>query len=556
MSAEKNIDHCVEEELAELRRALGAAEREQSRLRGELETMIHQLPRLRQLIEHSTDIMLLVNEEGVIADCNRAASAELAYPRDGLYGMHISELWAGTGPVLVGALEQAQPHRHSILTGALLRLDGTQLPIEAHIAAFDDNGAHFRVVVARNVSDRQQLELALRDIQEQLAFVNARQSLEQELQKSNRLEALGTLAGSLAHDFNNIFSVIRGNVEIVLDLPADEQQEALDDAREGLEQAATMAHQLLTFSRGGTVVRKSINSTQWLVSSSRLAMSGSAHALTLSLADDLPDIEIDEGQLTQVLHNLIKNAQQAMPTPGTISVAACVGEALPGGKETLCVYVEDEGGGIPEELVGRVFDPFFTTKEEGTGIGLATSQKIVREHGGTLRTLPNPGAGARFEITLPISTNSALQPGWDARCSPRAEDLRGMRVLLMDDEANVRGVIARILRAAGATVDECARGEDAVALYRSSLEGDTPYDATVLDLVIRRGMGGIKTIGLLREMDPLVRAIVCSGYSDEAVRERFRALGFYAYVAKPFSSAHLVGAICDAITGRARSLHG
>tara|TARA_R110002073_G_scaffold24260_6_gene81995 strand:+ start:15980 stop:17650 length:1671 start_codon:yes stop_codon:yes gene_type:complete len=556
MGAQQDIDHSAQDEVAELKLALVAAGREQARLQSELETIIDQLPRLRQLIEHSTDIMLLVDEEGVIADCNRAAAVELRYPRDGLYGTHISELWAGTSASLSTALEQAEPTQHSILTGDLVRLDETQLPIEAHIAAFDDGGSRYRVVVARNVSDRQQLELALRDIQEQLAFVNERQNLEQVLQKTNRLEALGTLAGSLAHDFNNIFSVIRGNVEIVLDLPEDEQQEALDDAREGLEQAATMAHQLLTFSRGGTVVRKSIDSKQWLASSSRLAMSGSTHALSLSLADDLPDIEIDEGQLTQVLHNLIKNAQQAMPTPGTISVAACLGEILPDCKEALCVYVEDEGEGIPEELAGRIFDPFFTTKEEGTGIGLATSQKIVREHGGTLRTLPNPGAGARFEIALPISTNSALQTSWDARCSPRAEDLRGMRVLLMDDEANVRGVIARILRAAGATVDECDRGEDAVALYRASLDGDTPYDATVLDLVIRTGIGGIKTIGLLREMDPSVRAIVCSGHSDEAVRERFRALGFCAYVAKPFSSAVLVGAIADAIKGRARSHHG
>ncbi len=530
---------------------LRAATRDRDRLENELTNVIHQLPRLRQMIEHSTDIMLLVDEACTIRDCNRSATVELGYPRDGLHGRDVRNLWVGDASGLVAGLEQAQPGQHTILTGDLSRQDETRIPIEAHIAAFDEGAHRYRVVVARNVSDRQQLELSLRHIQEQLAFVHERRAMEQELQKSNRLEALGTLAGGIAHDFNNILAVIRGNVEILSELPEDEREEAREDALEGLRQATNMAQQLLTFSKGGTVIRRPTDTAAWLSSCCRLAMSVSNHELILDLDDALPSVEIDEGQMTQVVHNLLKNAQEAMTKRGAITVTGRLGEDSGFDTPVLVISVRDQGPGIASDLAQRVFDPFFTTKEEGTGIGLATSHKIVREHEGVLRTAATEGAGATFEIVLPVAAASTSSTFTSRPSADQIPDLTGLCVLLMDDEQNVRSVIARTLRFAGAQVEECERGEDATKLYQSRLEQGSPYDAAVLDLVIRKGMGGIATIAKLRELDPGVLAIVCSGYSDEAVRDRFHSLGFHGYVSKPFSPSELVGAIADAVAEHA-----
>jgi PAS domain S-box-containing protein len=377
------------------------------------------------------------------------------------------------------------------------------------------------------------LVLAFRDITE-------RRRIESELAKTQKLEALGLLAGGIAHDFNNLLTVLLGHLSLLSHARGLDGRETrnLEAAQTAVLRARDLTQQLLTFSRGGTPVREAASIAEVISESASFVLSGSKVRCEIELPEDLWVVEIDAGQISQVINNLLINAMQAMPEGGTVTVR---GENLDRPPSSLkagryvVIEVIDQGVGIPREYQSRIFDPYFSTKEKGRGLGLASAYSIAKQHDGLLEVASQPGQGTTFSLYLPASETQAVAPPPD-----EAEALTGSgRVLIMDDDDEVRSVTGAMVEQLGYRVEHAADGAEAVELYRRALAGTDPFDAVIMDLTIPGGMGGQAAIRHLLHLDPAVRAIVASGYSNDPVLSSYRAYGFRDRISKPFRSDDL-----------------
>ena len=426
--------------------------------------------------------------------------------------------------------------------GARLALPGPEAPNvfeEARAADLVTRRGDRRLVelagspILQASGDYTGLVLVIRDVTE-------KRQLEDELAKGQKLEALGLLAGGIAHDFNNLLTVLLGSLSLIgLGRHVDERTEGhLADAETAVLRARDLTQQLLTFSRGGAPVRKAGSISEVIRDSASFVMSGSNVRCDIELPADLWVVEIDAGQISQVINNLLINANQAMPDGGTVRV---IGNntrqpppSLPAGKY-VAIDVIDHGVGIPKSHQSRVFDPYFSTKQEGRGLGLASAYSIAKNHEGLLTVESRPGEGTVFSLFLPASREPAAGPGADLDT-----DLTGGgRILIMDDEDAVRHVTGSIVEQLGFQVAYAANGQEAVDRYRRAMAAEEPYDAVIMDLTIPGGMGGQEAIGHLRAIDPAVRAIVMSGYSNDPVLAEYGDYGFCARIGKPFAAYEL-----------------
>ena len=354
----------------------------------------------------------------------------------------------------------------------------------------------------------------------------------QEILKAQKLESIGVLAGGIAHDFNNILTAILGNISLARYQMQEPEKVAkrLEDAEGAVARARDLTQQLLTFARGGEPVKKVIEVPGFLREAAAFALHGSSVGCTFILADDLWPLEADEGQLVQVVHNLVINAVQAMPEGGALVIRAQNAGFRGEGEGFVEISVSDTGAGISEQHLERIFDPYFTTKQQGSGLGLASCYSIVKKHGGTITAESDLGTGSTFRVVLPASR----------RLQPRRPELgsalsRGTsRVLVMDDEKIVRVLAQAILEQLG-YLAECAEdGAQAAELYRKARERGEPFAAVILDLTVPGGIGGKEAIQMLLNIDPQVKAIVCSGYSTDPVMANHREYGFSAVLCKPY----------------------
>jgi PAS domain S-box-containing protein len=370
--------------------------------------------------------------------------------------------------------------------------------------------------------------------------ITERTRMEDELHKAQKLESLGLLAGGIAHDFNNILTAIVGGVTLArrcVQQP-ELQQETLEMAEKACIRARELTQQLLTFSRGGAPVRKPGSIAELLQETARFALRGSNVRCEISLQDDLHIVEMDAGQMSQVVNNLLINAAQAMPKGGTVSLCAVNHgvEDSDGRRPSLRpgsyvhISVRDEGDGIPDAHLPNIFDPYFTTKPAGTGLGLATCYSIVRRHDGHIEVETHPGRGTTFHIYLP-STERTCPPSEEP---PMPESKRGGAILLMDDDAMVREVGAEMLRLLGFEVVMVNDGHAAIQKYREALEAGHRFDAVILDLTVPGAMGGREAAGILRRIDKHARLIASSGYSTDPVMADHAEYGFDGVVAKPY----------------------
>ena len=383
----------------------------------------------------------------------------------------------------------------------------------------------------------------------------SRLRLESELRRADKLESLGVLAGGIAHDFNNALTGISAHIglarmELGDDAPA---QEILEEAEQACRRAASLSRQLLTFSKGGMPVRKFVALEPLLRQAASFAATGSPSICRFAFAPGLAGVEVDEGQIGQLVHNLVLNATQAMPHGGTVTVGAAnvqVGadsdlSLEPG--EYVEVTVHDTGPGISPEHIERLFDPYFTTKETGSGLGLTVGYSVARNHDGCLTVKSPPGEGATFHLYLPAARDRG--PG-----EPRASNggsIRPVSILFMDDEPSIRRATARALVLMGHRVDEAVDGAEAVRLYRERSEAGEPYDAIVLDLTVPGGMGGSDAFAAIREIDPGVCAIVSSGYSSDPVMATAREHGFAGVLPKPYTPSDLLAVLAQVFAGPA-----
>ncbi len=416
-------------------------------------------------------------------------------------------------------------------TVTLTSRDGSEHVIEQVASPIRDNKNEVAGVV-----------LVFRDI-------TARQRAEAERRKAETLEQLGLLAGGIAHDFNNLLTAIIGNISLASLLlpPDDEMMTRLDDAKNASMRARDLAQQLLTFARGGAPIKKTASIGKLIQDTVSFSLRGSRNRSEFDFAPDVASAEIDAGQISQVIANLVVNADQAMPNGGTLNVSCdnfcydthdvVIEDLAPG--DYVRVRIRDEGVGIPEKYIKRIFDPYFTTKAKGNGLGLATAYSIIKNHNGLMTVESQVHVGTTFTIYLPAAAVEEEEAPVEAP-REKTEEITGTgRVLVVDDEDAIRDLVEFTLTRLGYEVSQAATALQGVELYHQKLRAGKRFDLVILDLTLPGGMGGKEALKKLIEIDPTVNAIVSSGYATDATMSRYEDFGFRGCIAKPYEAAEL-----------------
>lgn len=373
--------------------------------------------------------------------------------------------------------------------------------------------------------------------------VTEEKRMEEELLRQKKIESLAILAGGLAHDFNNLLTGILGNISLVkLDMPrGDGHYKRLEACETAGLRAQKLTQQLLTFSRGGEPVKRVARLERVIRESVDFAMSGSPVAVIYRFADNVLPVEVDEGQISQVFHNLAINAVHAMPGGGNLDISmrnADPAHLRPpmSGRSCVEIIVADQGVGIPREHLSKVFDPYFTTRENGKGLGLTSVYTIIKRHDGHIRLESETGVGTTFYIYLPASSASP-EPGEKPEKKSRA-NMQG-RILLMDDEAIIRQVAGDILRSLGYQVDMAEHGMQALEMFQKEFDAGRPYDLVIMDLTIPGGMGGKEATQILLSRFPQAKILVSSGYSTDPAMSEYQKYGFLGVISKPYRIAEM-----------------
>lgn len=492
---------------------------------------------LQTIIETEPECVKLVASDGALLMMNRA----------GLAMIEADSLDQVKGQVIYPLI--APEHRKAFKTHVEAIFRGEQGILEFDMVGIKGRRLRLesRSVPLRNANDEIIALLGVtRDITE-------RKKLEEELVKAQKLESVGLLAGGIAHDFNNLLTAILGNINLAkMHLkPGDKALERLVEAEKASLRTKDLTHQLLTFSKGGAPVKKTASIAEVIKESARFALRGSKVHCDFIIPDDLRPVEIDEGQMSQVVNNLIINADQAMPDGGGIrvecrNVAVQEADALPlKGGTYVKISFKDHGSGIAPEHISRIFDPYFTTKETGSGLGLATTYSIIKRHDGHISVESMPGSGTTFHIYLPASEARNLPEKLQEETFPAGAG----KVLIMDDEKIVREVAAEILKNLGYEVEVAEDGAELITLYTKAKESGKAFQAVIMDITVPGGMGGEEAIKKLREFDPGIKAIVSSGYSQDPIMAHYDHYGFKEVIEKPYTSIALGKVLHKVLTG-------
>ena len=370
-----------------------------------------------------------------------------------------------------------------------------------------------------------------------------RQRMEDELLKVRKIESLGVFAAGIAHDFNNLLTGILGYISLAQVVARIDAKVIayLSEAEQACQRATALTQQLLTFAKGGAPVRHTVSMVELLKESVGFALRGANVRGDIQMAADLWPVDVDAGQMSQVVHNVVLNAVQAMPGGGTVEVRAenIAFEAdapfpLVEG-QYVQITLQDYGCGIPKEVLSNIFDPYFTTKAEGSGLGLATAYAIVTKHDGYITVTSEVGLGTTVVIYLPASQHALVS----AQPRPLIPLSGSGRILVMDDEEVIRNLLRELLETLGYTVECVQDGAEAVAVYQCAQAAGQPFAMVILDYTIPGGMGGLETLHRLRAIDPQVKALISSGYANNPVMADWAYYGFRGVVAKPYTMAQL-----------------
>lgn len=367
------------------------------------------------------------------------------------------------------------------------------------------------------------------------------------MNKIQKLESIGILAGGIAHDFNNILTAILGNISMATVMT--EKNPHLHQILKGAERAALRARdltaQLLTFSKGGTPVIKASSILEIIKESADFVSHGSTCAIKYGFSEDVWPVAADVGQIGQVIQNLTINAIQAMPAGGVITISAFndfiiegSGMPLQPGKYVR-IEVQDQGSGIPPKDLKTIFEPYFSTKNKGHGLGLAVVFSIIRKHNGWIVVRSETGKGTSFIFFLPAAEISPMKKEEKTETRP----LSGAKILIMDDEASILDVTRRILERDGHQVLLAKSGEEAIAIYEEESMKGKPPDLVITDLTIPGGMGGRETLETLLHINPKVKVIVSSGYTNDPIMADYKKYGFKDIISKPYQFPELRAAI-------------
>jgi two-component system, cell cycle sensor histidine kinase and response regulator CckA len=480
----------------------------------------------RLLFEFANDGIFIQDETGFI-DCNQRGADMYSLSREAIIGHSPREFAPKLQPdgrlsseVAAEKIQAALSGTPQVFEWQPLRADGSTFDVEITLSRMELGGKTCLQAIVRDISERKLFE--------------------HERLKTQKLESVGTLAGGIAHDFNNLLQGVFGYISMAK-ITHDNKEESLamlDQAEEAIHMSVNLTTQLLTFSKGGKPVKKLIRLRPTIESAVKFALSGSHTGYRLNVTPDLWSIEADAGQLAQVIQNIVLNANEAMAGRGTVTISvsnmdipAKANPRLPGGGHFVRIDIEDTGTGISEQNMTKIFDPYFTTKQKGSGLGLATSYSIIKNHGGQIEVKSEPGKGTTFTIYLPASRAAEAEV---SKTTPSAVSAKKGRILLMDDEDIVSNVAKKMIAALGHEVEGAEDGKRAIELFQKARDKGRPFDLVILDLTVKGGMGGEEAIAKIRAIDPKVKAVVSSGYADSPVVANYLTYGFSAVLNKPY----------------------
>jgi PAS domain S-box-containing protein len=436
----------------------------------------------------------------------------------------------------------------------LLRRNGQVLPVEGCLVVLRDRDGRptGAVAVLRDVADE-------RHVGEQLL-------------RAERMEAIGILAGGLASDFNNLLTSIVGNLNLLEMRPAPaEADQSIREALAASIRARELTQKLLTLAKGGEPRLQPVRLRPLLENAASHEFSSSRILCNVQEDPDTPLALVDPDQIMQALRSLLARSAQLMPQGGTVrihlsrhGIAPSQHTRLDPGLYLRLSYSDSSPAVAPEQLP-KLFNPYDDTHADYRGLGLAVAHSIVSRHGGLIEAHAEPDSGAIFILLLPaVKPDTPTPPPTPVamaqepaplataptHASPPAAPAApaSKRLLLMDDEQAIQKVASRMIMRMGFQVDTSSDGAEAVAKYRASLAEGRPYDLVMMDLTVPGGMGGKEAMVLMRKLDPNVRAVVSSGYSDESAMAEYQELGFVGMVAKPYQVSELTAALKDCLT--------
>jgi PAS domain S-box-containing protein len=508
--------------------------------------------RLRRFLDCSPDGMLIVDDQGRITYANTTVKRILGYETQELVGQPIESL------VPAGLRSAHAAARARYTTAPLLRpmgngldlrglrADGTEVPLEIALSPFRDSGADYVLATIRDVTDRKRIEAELRATEEQL-------------RQSQKMEAIGQLAGGIAHDFNNLLMVISGYAETLSEQldPADPRRTDVEQIRHAGARAADLVHQLLAFSRKQVLqprvldLNSVVSQTEGML---RRVLRENIRLVT-SLSPELHRIEVDPGQVEQIILNLVVNARDAMPEGGRLTIETANVDldenyvrdhVFARAGPHVMLGVSDTGNGMDAATRRRIFEPFFTTKGlgKGTGLGLSTVYGIVKQSGGNIWVYSEPGQGTTFKVYFPrTDKDSTLEPEPKAPQRAAIGETSGT-ILVVEDEPAVRTFVCNVLRKAGYVVLPAGDPDEALSISR---EHAGRVRLLLTDVVLPR-MSGRLLAEKLAVQRPDMRVLYMSGYTDNVIVDRGVLKPGMAFLEKPVMPATLLDKVHEVLS--------
>ncbi len=487
----------------------------------------------KSAIDQSSDGAFWSREDGRFVYVNEAACRNLGYSRAELLNMTVSDIdpdfpaeaWTAHWQDLRerGAINVETRHRQK---------DGNIIPVEVSATYMEYEGEGFNCSIVRDITERKQAE--------------------KEMIKVKKLESIGVLAGGIAHDFNNILAAILGNINLALfdEKLATETKKLLSEAEKATIRAKGLTQQLLTFAKGGEPVKEAASLDDVIRDSANFVLHGDKVVCLYEIPQDLWLVDIDRGQISQVIQNIVLNASQAMSEGGEIKVncqniiSSEVDYPLANGRKFVKISIVDNGLGMPANILEKIFDPYYSSKQEGSGLGLAISQSIIKKHNGHILVESTPGLGSTFIIYIPATgacdrSRSEGDVTSTLQSSALAKQGAAAKILIMDDEEIVRSVAKSMLSHLGHEVVLSENGEEAVKLYRQAMDAGKAFDLVIMDLTIPGGMGGQEAVQEILKINSAAKVIVSSGYSNDPVMAKFMDYGFSAAIVKPYQLQEL-----------------
>ncbi|MCF7933519.1 MAG: transporter substrate-binding domain-containing protein [Spirochaetia bacterium] len=472
--------------------------------------------KFQDLFERLTDPVCLLDGGFRFIELNATTCRVFGYSREEMMQMDFSRI--------IDAFEQGEQfsvlrmllaHNDLTIQKSIVTKAGDRIPVEINLNIVPYAGRRAVLAMVRDITERKMNEA----IQ----------------QRAVRLESLGQLAGGIAHDFNNLLGGLYGYIELAQlnsgDGPAVE--EYLNHALRSFTRTRDLTEQLLTFSKGGAPKRRTGRIEPLVRESAAFALSGSAVSCSYEFDEPIWLVDFDANQISQVIDNLVINAQQAMPSGGEIIITVKNRRISSGEIEELSrgeyvqIDVADTGVGMDRSLLAHIFDPYFTTKSRGNGLGLATSYSIIARHEGVILVSSEVAQGSTFTLLLPRSRSAEAQPVPEPQ-----QHAGGGVILVMDDEKAIRDITSAMLNVMGYDAEGACSGEEALELL--SPERAQPVTAVICDLTVPGHMGGRELVGRIRTFLPDLPVFASSGYSEDPIMARPQEYAFTASIAKPY----------------------